>query len=83
MFANMIRCIKGKNEKTVRVKDKIMKINYYNKNEDRWSIQRRAMFNSMGNRCICGKQACFNYPSMRKGICCKKCKKEGMINVRK
>tara|TARA_E500000331_G_C16663240_1_gene457957 strand:- start:61 stop:246 length:186 start_codon:yes stop_codon:yes gene_type:complete len=60
-----------------------MKIKYYIKKEDRWSIQRRAMFNSMGKRCICGKQACFNYPSMRGGVCCKGCKKEGMINVRR
>lgn len=53
--------------------------NYYDR---KFYLQRRAMFNSMSRKCKCGKQACFNYPSIKYGVCCKSCKEDGMVNVR-
>ena len=51
--------------------------------ERRLYLQRRAMFNSIHRKCNCGKQASFNYPSIKYAIYCKSCKLDGMINVRK
>ena len=60
-----------------------MKIKYYdNELKSPYYVRRRAMFNSMSNRCECGKQASFNYPNINKAICCKDCKLDGMVNVR-
>lgn len=60
-----------------------MKIKYYDTEYLRpFYVRRRAMFNSMANRCGCGKQASFNYPNIKKPVCCKDCKFDGMVNVR-
>lgn len=61
--------------KTIYYKDDKIDVNKY-------YIQRRAMFNSMTNRCRCNKQASFNYPQFKRPTCCKTCKLPGMINVK-
>ena len=33
-------------------------------------------------KCSCKKQASFGYPNDRKATCCKKCKKDGMVNIK-
>ena len=35
----------------------------------------------MSRKCPCGTTPCFNFPGETKGVCCSKCKTDGMIDV--